>query len=129
MTPSQIYCALATDNRYNLEFMKTHIHPLERRQLLSAVYFVDAHVAGGTGDGSSWANASTDLEAIVTNAPEDATIKVAAGDYIPTGAGRDSTFSLKRLTQLLGGYAGASTAGVDPDTRNPSLYTTTLDGN
>ncbi|MCC5943758.1 MAG: hypothetical protein JJT94_02400, partial [Bernardetiaceae bacterium] len=71
--------------------------------------------ATGTGDGSSWANASNDLQAMINASAAGEQVWVAAGTYkptqYPTGCGtcanpRQYTFSLKSGVELYGGFAG-----------------------
>ncbi len=69
-------------------------------------------VASGTGDGSTWANASGDLQATINAAPSsDLTeIWVAAGTYKPTtGTDRSISFQMKNRCALVGGFAGGET--------------------
>lgn len=51
--------------------------------------YVDAHVAGGTHTGDSWANAYSDIQAALSRATAGPSwdIKVAAGTYIPAAHG------------------------------------------
>jgi hypothetical protein len=79
-------------------------------------------VATGTGDGSSWANASGNLQAMIQASSSGDEVWVAAGTYMPTNkpydAGveistadaRDVTFHVKDGVKLYGGFAGTETA-------------------
>ncbi|MBB3842243.1 hypothetical protein FHS57_006274 [Runella defluvii] len=69
---------------------------------------------GGTGDGSSWANASGDLQAMINASADGEQVWVAAGTYKPTTATANVgiTFALKNGVKLLGGF---------PATNNPTL--------
>ncbi len=83
-------------------------------------------LATGTGDGSSWANASGDLQAMINAAnPTQDEVWVAAGTYYPSafpsgcttcgtaGAGnRNNTFQLKSGLRIYGGFAGTETSRV-----------------
>ena len=88
-------------------------------------------LASGTGSGSSWANASGDLQSQI-NAPGVQQVWVAAGLYQPTsGRDRSISFAMKNGVALYGGFAGSETAlnqrpGVNPLTGSPS--STTLSG-
>jgi hypothetical protein len=88
---------------------------------LSTLYVTES----GTGDGSSWANASGDLQAMINLAanypliygspiPE---VWVAGGTYKPqssalgvANAGRDNSFRLRSGVKIYGGFAGDETA-------------------
>ncbi|MCC5946102.1 MAG: hypothetical protein JJT94_14325, partial [Bernardetiaceae bacterium] len=74
--------------------------------------------ATGTGDGSSWANASNDLQAMINASAAGEQVWVAAGTYkptqYPTGCGtctnpRQYTFSLKSGVEVYGGFVGTET--------------------
>jgi hypothetical protein len=102
--------------------------------------------AGGAGskDGTSWTNASDDLQAMMdalTTVDPSYTgpriVKVAAGTYkpqykpnssgvsIPAAGNRDSAFILRAGIQVWGGYPAS---GGDDPSRNPSTYVTVLSG-
>ncbi|MFZ9024766.1 MAG: hypothetical protein ACO3BO_08465, partial [Anaerohalosphaeraceae bacterium] len=71
---------------------------------------------GGTGDGSSWANAYSDLQAALNVAVSNDQIWVAAGTYTPTddyglGLGtRGQHFRMINGVAIYGGFAGTETA-------------------
>ncbi len=98
---------------------------------------VNASVIGGTGDGSTWANAYASLSDALAKAhtcTNIKTIKVAAGTYRPTkkpfnaGAeitttdGRDVTFHIPDGIKIEGGYNAAT------DTRDITANVTILSG-
>lgn len=72
--------------------------------------------SSGSGDGSSWANASSDLQAMI-NTKGVKQIWIAGGTYYPTkdinGAtpsdNREKTFVLRDSIALYGGFSGATT--------------------
>lgn len=66
---------------------------------------------GGTGSGTSWADASGDLKATLDAAVTGDTIWVAKGTYKPdeTGSDRTKTFNVKSGVKLLGGFWGDET--------------------
>ena len=78
--------------------------------------------AAGTGDGSSWLNASADLQAMMNASSSGDEVWVAAGKYFPStypagcstcGAAeptnRNNTFLLKSGVRVYGGFAGTET--------------------
>ncbi|WP_126974496.1 MBG domain-containing protein [Gynurincola endophyticus] len=98
----------------------------------AAVYYVKT-TASGSGNGSSWENASGDLQAIINAAVSGDEIWVAAGTYKPaalpgaTGnaGARDVAFVLKSGVKIYGGFTGSET---DLNQRNSTLNKTELSG-
>ncbi len=74
--------------------------------------------ATGNNDGTSWANAFTNLQTAINNNPFRDDIWVAQGTYTPTGSGRNSTFLIDRKTKIYGGFNGTETALEQRDFRN-----------
>jgi hypothetical protein len=78
------------------------------------------HDATGDNDGSTWANAYTDLQDAIDNQCGDLAIWVAAGTYYPTQApdgtvsngslDRNNAFHMAADMQLYGGFIGTETA-------------------
>ena len=62
--------------------------------------------ATGAGDGSSWADAYTDLDAALMNALPCDQIWIAVGEYVPPAGG----FVVPESIQIYGGFAGGETA-------------------
>lgn len=91
------------------------------------IIYVDQAATGGQNNGDDWADAYTDLQSALAEPVTGEIIEIAGGTYTP-GASRTDTFEIPANITILGGFAG-STHGIDPDTRNTSLYTTTLSGN
>lgn len=66
----------------------------------------------GAGDGTSWANATSDLQAMINASASGDQVWVAAGTYFPTLApgsattDRDKTFSLREGVSIYGGFNG-----------------------
>ncbi len=95
------------------------------------IRYVDAG-AGGTANGSSWADAFIHLQDALEVAPEDSEIRVAQGTYRPDRHGKfvlgdpSASFHLKNGITLRGGYAGAS--GSNPNERDWVTYETILSG-
>lgn len=72
--------------------------------------------SGALGNGTSWADASGDLRAILNNANAGAEIWVAAGTYYPTQCitctkeDRDVSFEISDSIKIYGGFLGNETA-------------------
>lgn len=80
----------------------------------------------GNGSGSSWANASSDLQGMI-NASGVQQVWVAAGTYKP-GTARTSSFSMKNGVAIYGGFVGTETSlsqrpAINPVTGSPSSST------
>ena len=90
--------------------------------------------AGGANNGTSWANAFTDLQSALSSAVTGDEIWVAAGVYRPDRGGRDrqATFSLKAGVGHYGGFVGTETQrdqrDPDPET-NGTILSGDLAGN
>lgn len=86
---------------------------------------------GGVGDGSSWINASGNLQESMNMASPGTQIWVAFGVYTPTSctncdfSARAVYFHLREGVQVYGGFAGTET---DLSQRNPVALVTTLSG-
>ncbi len=84
---------------------------------------------GGTGNGSSWANATGDLRTAMANAgPSSTEIWVKQGTYKPlTCAGacnpseRATSFELKPGVQVIGGFVGSETAASQAQASNLTI--------
>jgi SprB repeat len=78
-------------------------------------YYVHA-TATGTNDGSSWANAFTDLQSALVLADAGDSVWVAEGLYKPTsGVDRVLTFAPHSGVVLLGGFAGTESTVAERD--------------
>lgn len=69
----------------------------------------------GTGDGSSWANAASNIQTMIDNSTSGDEVWVAKGTYYPTTEtiardARSKTFLLKTGVNLYGGFAGTESA-------------------
>ncbi|WP_199118370.1 T9SS type A sorting domain-containing protein [Pedobacter sp. ASV28] len=92
-------------------------------------------VEGGAGlkDGSSWVNASDDLQAVINNAAVGDQVWVAKGTYKPTqnltgSDNMDKSFILKTGVKIYGGFAGGELTTYDLNTRNFITNETILSG-
>jgi hypothetical protein len=65
--------------------------------------------ASGSGDGSSWDDAYTDLIDALAGAVANDTIFVASGIYYPASTNRDIAFTLVEGVKLFGGFSGVET--------------------
>ncbi len=91
----------------------------------AAVWYVNLN-AGGSNDGSSWANAYTDLQSAFSSATAGDSIWVAKGTYKPTsGTTRTIYFRLKNGVSIFGGFAGNETS---VNNRNINSNLTILSG-
>ena len=98
-----------------------------------STYYVKT-VASGAGNGSTWADASSDLQGILNIAASGEQIWVAAGTYMPTqdysgsnspSNARTKTFKLKDGVGLYGGFVGTETVLSE---RNAATNETILSG-
>ena len=81
--------------------------------------------ATGANDGTTWANAYTNLDAAIAAFTSVNEIWVAAGTYKPTGTARTSTFTMKNAIKLYGGFNGTET---ELSQRNPKINICILSG-
>ncbi|MCH5716616.1 hypothetical protein [Niabella hibiscisoli] len=79
--------------------------------------------ASGSADGSSWANASNNLQAVIDVAANNDTIWIAAGTYQP---GNNQWFNLTKALNIYGGFSGNETSLHE---RSPNTAPTILKGN
>lgn len=88
--------------------------------------FVDASATSGANDGSSWADAFTDLQdALAIGAGNN--IHIAEGTYYPTsGTSRGAAFNIPDAATLLGGYP--SGGGARDIENNTTILSGNIDG-
>ena len=96
------------------------------KNLEAKIIYVNANVAGGAQDGSSWQDAYPLLQSALLLSEYGDSIWVASGTYHPTtGTSRYVSFILKNGVKLYGGFAGTETA---LDQRDWELNATILSG-
>lgn len=105
----------------------------------SATVYVDADATGGSGDGTSWETAYTDLQDAIDAAETNGggEVWVAAGTYYPTSQPteidtsntRYNHFALKNGVSVYGGFAGTETDLSERDiTANETILSGDIDG-
>ncbi|WP_116128356.1 T9SS type A sorting domain-containing protein [Lewinella sp. IMCC34183] len=89
------------------------------------VVYVDAD-ASGAEDGSSWADAYTDLQIAINNSAAGSSLWIAAGRYVTPDT---ASFYIDRELGLYGGFAGDETAAeaANPD-ENETILSGDVDG-
>ncbi|MFN8473726.1 MAG: choice-of-anchor Q domain-containing protein [Anaerolineae bacterium] len=99
-----------------------------------ATLYVNAAVAGGTGRGDSWANASPTLSfalarALACPTPIVTQVWVAKGTYTPAGPNgdRSATFQLKSGVAVYGGFTSGQSS-LSQRNANPATNGTVLSG-
>ncbi|AWV98208.1 Ig-like domain-containing protein [Arcticibacterium luteifluviistationis] len=95
--------------------------------------------ASGAGDGSTWANASADLQAMINASSSGDEVWVAAGVYKPLADGsgvtnptdtRDKLFYMKNGVKLYGGFVGTETVLTQRDfATNKTILSGDIDNN
>ena len=93
-------------------------------------YYVKKN-ASGLNDGSSWANAFTDLQTALNSIEDNAKVWIAQGTYTPHASDRNVHFAIdKSNVQLYGGFIGTETALSQRDFRtNETILSGDLSGN
>ncbi|WP_454525422.1 T9SS type A sorting domain-containing protein [Dyadobacter jiangsuensis] len=120
-----------------MKYMYAHLLRLLVLILIACPGYADKFVrttSAGNGDGSSWANASADLQAMINAAVTGEAVYVAAGTYKPNSypAGcsgcnspHDYTFNMRDI-KLYGGFPDTGDPGMAD--RDTSIYKTILSG-
>ena len=104
--------------------------------LISSIFFIQQTAtaqifvkqdAGGASNGSSWADAYTDLSDALNNAVDGDQVWVAGGSYTPGGSNPmpTSVFRVKKAVAIYGGFSGTESS---LDERDPAANPTTLNG-
>ncbi|GAB3694769.1 hypothetical protein GCM10027592_16090 [Spirosoma flavus] len=94
------------------------------RALAATIRYVKA---GATGNGSSWSQASGNLQAMINASASGDQVWIAGGTYKP-GTTRSSSFSLKNGVSVLGGFTGVSGTEGNTNARTAMPSSTTLSG-
>lgn len=130
---------------FTLNFKIPKIKHLLTLMVFTAIPIVSAHAqnviryvkpaAAGLGDGTSWANACSDLQAMI-DGPGVTEVWVAAGTYKPihpannssaTDPGnRDNAFVMKADVKVYGGFPATGSPVMED--RNPATYVSLLSG-
>ncbi|MGB0887026.1 MAG: T9SS type A sorting domain-containing protein [Vicingaceae bacterium] len=93
------------------------------------IFYVDQN-ATGNNDGSTWADAFTDLQDALANQTVADEIWVAQGTYIPSVANKSEAFELDLEMKLYGGFVGTETLRNQRDwVVNPTILSGDLNGN
>jgi len=90
--------------------------------LSQTIKYVTVNGAGNK-DGSSWSNASDNLQKTISSSSGDTQIWIAKGTYVPRSApapnnnpqDRNNAFGLKKDVKLYGGFSGAETSLAQRD--------------
>lgn len=128
LTGSEAYFGLIDD----IEIFERELHPLEIESIylnkVPDAVFVNLN-ATGNNDGSSWADAYTDLQDAIDNTAVGKQIWVAKGTYFPSSFAvtsqqnnRDRTFLVNKGVFIYGGFDGTETSINQRDvTNNPTI--------
>src|SRR5688572_29828898 len=92
------------------------------------VIYVDDTAIGGANDGSSWANAFTDLQGALKVAQAGDEIRIGQGVYKPAPPGGDRAISFNLVSGVVmqGGYAGYG--GAPANMLDPIKFPTIVSG-
>jgi len=115
-------------------FAKTHSLKisLNHKKNNSFVILYVKPVGSGTQDGSSWENASSDIQSMINSASPNTQIWISAGTYKPNRPAnnlniispnnRDNAFVMKNDVSLYGGFSGVETETSQRDIiSNPTI--------
>ena len=104
--PTSVTTDLAGNNRIQNTTVDLGAYEGAFVLLPSQQYYVDENASSGVNDGTSWANAYTDLQDALGQAGPGDSIFVADGIYLPTtGTNRTISFTIPRGVLVYGGFA------------------------
>ncbi len=120
------FILILTNNYHPLSMKFNHLHfscillLFLNINFSQAQTYVDAYVSGGSQNGSSWANAYSDLAAALANAAAGEEFWVAQGTYYPTsGTDKTASFTVSvQGTKIYGGFQNGQTALNQRDWEN-----------
>jgi len=122
---------LSPQSRSN-PFFQPPVHPFLQPSTPKSPHAPDVQIiyvdvsATGANDGSSWANAYTDLTTAISNASNPSIIWIAEGVYTP-GTQREDSFVLKDGIIIQGGFPSGGGDG-SLEARFPAAHETVLSG-
>lgn len=137
--PATVETDLAGEKRIKHNAVDIGAYESNHAKLPEGVYeFVDLN-ATGTGDGSSWQNAYTDIQTAITQ-NSGKTILVAAGTYKPTVTSnskpitasnpREATFLINKKVKMIGSLAsGSQSVDYQDITNTPTILSGDVNGN
>ncbi|HYG04506.1 MAG TPA: MBG domain-containing protein [Chryseosolibacter sp.] len=113
------------DIRYYERAISTvDIHNLYYDNIPEGIVYVDQSAIGNN-DGTSWADAYTNLQTALTSYVSKKTIWVATGRYTPHASDRKASFMLPNALKIYGGFNGTET---DLSQRNVQANNTIMSG-
>ncbi|QIE59018.1 HYR domain-containing protein [Rasiella rasia] len=122
---------VATDSSGNTDTCSFTVNlSFDCASISGTIVYVDQN-ATGANDGSSWANALTDIQdaiIAINDCPALDTIYIAEGTYLPTATtDRTISFEIPGNTDVYGGFS-PSNGAIDLATRDFNTYPTILSG-
>lgn len=118
---------------YDRELSSSEVNALYIGNSVNGVKYVDIN-ATGNNNGTSWADAYTDLNSLLSNLSEGDEIWVAKGVYNPGSSSSNDYFINQDNVKIYGGFAGTETDLSDRDlslihTTNQTIFSGDISGN